>query len=125
MRALGSSTDDPATILSQWIFESATSGYFDTLFDLRLLDKQKYLAARGIISERLADVAETYDRSQMASHELADHTAMGADDLSLAREITKAAATSQMARLKHVLVSTPHSINMQNENGDTALCRSA
>ena len=125
MRALGSSTDDPATILSQWIFEAATSGYFDTLSDLRFLDQQKYLAAREILSERLADVAETYDTSQTASHEIADHAAMGADDLSLAREITKAAATGQMARLKHILVSTPHSINMQNENKDTALILAA
>ena len=123
----GPTTDDhiPTTIISQWLFEATTSGYVDVLPDLRLLNEQRYLVARDMISQNLGEAAQTNDSSLAASFELIDHTAMTSDDRRLANEVTMAAATGQLTMLKQLVESEPQSINFQNENGDTALILAA
>ncbi len=121
VRALVPGTDDPIEPLSQWLFEAATSGYIDILHDLRVLDEQRYLAARAAISHKLGVAVQSEDSSPMASFEPSNDTTMTSDDLPLAREVTIAAATGQLADLKRLVSSTPHSINFQNENGNTSL----
>ena len=98
-------TDDPVSVFCQWTFEAATGNSFDILSDLRLLDDQKYLAAKDIISQTLAQAVE-----QTASFEPTKNAVMTSDDVSLAKNGVKMTATGQLKELERLMTSSPRLI---------------
>jgi hypothetical protein len=116
--------DPSPDLISRWLFDAIESGCSEVLQDLQFHDQERYIAAREILSTRLA--TETpMDKNDLSRMKFSDRFITSSTALATTEQIIAAAASNDLSLLRRLTSEAPESINFQDEAGNTALIYAA
>ncbi|KAI9761607.1 MAG: hypothetical protein M1840_001747 [Geoglossum simile] len=112
-------------LISKWLLDAASSGYSDTLPDLKLHDQEEYTTARDIHLRGLAAKVPIDENDLSLIIEFSDHPAENSAISPIAEQIIAAATSGELPLLRRLTSEVPESINFQDPTGNTPLVHAA